>query len=69
MGAYRFDNFGDLYRAAFAENDPELKQLLLVHVKTALDRWAESDRKRSTATAVAPKASRLAECTSIHRVA
>ena len=69
MGAYRFDNFGDLYRAAFAENDPELKQVLLEDVKTALDRWAEADRKRSTATAVPPKATRLADCTSIHRVA
>jgi hypothetical protein len=69
MGTYRFDNFGDLYRAALAESDPELKQLLLGRVKTALDRWAESDRKRSTAPAVAPKATRLAECTSIHRVA
>ena len=69
MSAYRFDNFGDLYRAAFAENDPKLKQTLLEHVKTALDRWAESDRKRSNATAVAPKPARLAECTSIHRVA
>ena len=69
MGAYRFDNFGDLYRAAYAENDPELKQLLLGHVKTALERWADSDRKRPIATAAAPKATRLAECTSIHRVA
>jgi hypothetical protein len=69
MCAYRFDNFGDLYRAAFAENDPELKQVLLEDVKTALDRWAEADRKRSTATAVPPKSARLAECTSIHRVA
>jgi len=69
MGAHPFDNFGDLYRAAFAESDPELKQLLLAHVRTALDRWAEADRRRPATTAVAPKTARFVDCTSIHRVA
>ena len=38
-----FDNFGDLYRAAFAESDPEIKQILLSDVKRALDLWANSE--------------------------
>jgi hypothetical protein len=40
--AYRFTDFGDLYRAAFAEPNPTIKQLLLAEVKKVLDRWAES---------------------------
>lgn len=40
--AYRFTDFSDLYRAAFAESNPTTKQLLLAEVKKALDRWAES---------------------------
>ena len=40
--AYRFTDFGDLYRAAFAEPNPTTKQLLLAEVKKVLDRWAES---------------------------
>lgn len=39
---YLFTNFGDLYRAAFAELNPSTKQLLLGEVKKALDRWQES---------------------------
>jgi phage baseplate assembly protein W len=39
---YLFTNFGDLYRAAFAELNPGTKQLLLAEVKKALDRWEES---------------------------
>ena len=39
---YRFTDFSDLYRAAFAESNPTTKQLLLAEVKKALDRWAES---------------------------
>ena len=39
---YGFTNFGDLYRAAFAEPNPTAKQLLLAEVKKALDHWAES---------------------------
>lgn len=45
MSVSRFDNFADLYRAAFAESDPEQKQVLLADVKSALDRWAEADNR------------------------
>jgi hypothetical protein len=41
---YRFTNFSDLYRAAFAEPNPNVKQLLLAEVKKTLDRWAENMR-------------------------
>ena len=41
--AYRFTDFGDLYRAAFAELNPTTKQLLLAEVKKALDHWAENN--------------------------
>jgi hypothetical protein len=37
-----FNDFSALYRAAFAEPDPELKQQLLADVTEALDRWAAS---------------------------
>jgi hypothetical protein len=57
MSTSRFDNFGDLYRAAFAENDPEIKQLLLADVKCALDRWAESERN-SFPSPTSPRPSR-----------
>jgi len=46
MSVPRFNNFGDLYRAAFAESDPEQKQVLLADVKSALDQWAEGDNER-----------------------
>lgn len=69
MNARRFDNFGDLYRAALAENDPELKQQLLAHVKKVLDHWAEADRKHSTAVRIASKPPLQVKCTSVHRVA
>jgi hypothetical protein len=41
---YRFTNFSDLYRAAFAEPNPNVKQLLLAEVKKALDHWAQTTR-------------------------
>jgi hypothetical protein len=53
MSNNRFDGFGELYRAAYAESDPVLKQTLLSAVKQALDRWAESERDN---TGKAPKA-------------
>lgn len=68
MNARRFDNFGDLYRAALAENNPELKQKLLAHVKNALDLWAESDRKRTKAAPLNSKPP-LAVNRTVHRVA
>lgn len=42
MSTHSFSNFSDLYRAAYAEQDPDTKQLLLAAVKRALDRWADS---------------------------
>jgi len=38
----RFNDFSALYRAAFAEPNPDTKQQLLSDVKQALDRWAAS---------------------------
>jgi hypothetical protein len=42
MSTHSLSNFSDLYRAAYAEQDPDTKQLLLAAVKRALDRWADS---------------------------
>ena len=67
--ARRFDNFGDLYRAALAENNPELKQKLLAHVKNALDLWTEADRKRTNAASLGSKPPLQVNRTSVHRVA
>lgn len=68
MKARRFDNFGDLYRAALAETNPELKQKLLAHVKNALDLWAETDRKRTSAGPLGSKPP-LRVDRAVHRVA
>jgi hypothetical protein len=48
----KFSDFGDLYRAAFAETDPETKQVLLAEVKRALDMWAISS---TDFTAISPR--------------
>jgi len=71
MSDPRFDNFGDLYRAAFAETDPEQKQVLLADVKNALDQWAEADNRRtdSRATFASPKPLLRVDRTSIKRIA
>ena len=69
MQARRFDNFGDLYRAALAENDPKIKQKLLAHVKHALDLWAEGDRKRTSVASRPSKPPLQANRSSVHRVA
>jgi hypothetical protein len=42
MKCARFNDFSALYRAAFAESNPDMKQQLLSDVKQALDRWAAS---------------------------
>jgi hypothetical protein len=42
---YLFTNFGELYRAAFAEVNPTTKQMLLAEVKKALDHWHETARE------------------------
>ena len=69
MSTSQFDNFGDLYRAAFAENDPEIKQLLLAHVKHALDRWAESEYNTSLMSPTSPKPSSQGNRHSLQHVA
>ena len=69
MSTSHFDNFGDLYRAAFAENDPEIKQLLLAHVKHALDRWAESERATALPSPPSPKPPSPIDRHALHRVA
>ena len=69
MSTSRFDNFGELYRAAFAENDPEIKQLLLADLKNALDRWAESDYDTSLHPPNGPKQSPKKAMPSFYRVA
>ena len=43
------EDFGDLYRAAFSEADPERKQQLLAAVKRALDLWAASEEPAASA--------------------
>jgi hypothetical protein len=65
----RFDNFGDLYRAAFAESNPEVKQMLLANVKRELDLWAESELSRPISPSVGPKPCQPKDHASIHRVA
>ena len=40
MSSQAHADFGDLYRAAFSEADPDRKQRLLADVKKILDRWA-----------------------------
>ena len=44
---YLFTNFGELYRAAFAEVNPTTKQMLLAEVKKALDRWQDTVREEA----------------------
>lgn len=42
MKGKTFSNFSDLYRAAFAERDPEAKLLLVAEVKKAIDDWEQT---------------------------
>ena len=42
MSEPKFTSFPDLYRAAFAERNPEKKMALLSEVKRALDDWERS---------------------------
>jgi hypothetical protein len=44
MRAKSFSSFSDLYRAAFAETNPDVKQLLLAEVKRSLDHWEQTTR-------------------------
>jgi len=67
MNPRRYGHFGDLYRAALAENNPETKRILLAHVNTVLDQWAEADRYRAQASHRKPTLQ--IDRTSVHRVA
>jgi len=69
MHLHRFDSFAELYRAAFAETDPEQKQLLLADVQIALDNWAEADRRHTGPLQRSRKPALSVDVTSIHRVA
>jgi len=45
-----FSDFGELYRAAFAECDPERKSHLLKQVRQALVEWEQEGRSASEST-------------------
>ena len=47
MAEIGFKNFGDLYRAAYAEPDEKKKILLLSQVKQVLDAWAQASGTRA----------------------
>jgi hypothetical protein len=48
MAEIGFKNFGDLYRAAFAEPNPERKLLLMSQVKQVLDEWEQASAPRAS---------------------
>jgi hypothetical protein len=55
-----YGSFSDLYRAAFAEPDPDKKLFLLSQVKKAIDDWEQTLHNRiaipgSAANAAEPK--------------
>jgi hypothetical protein len=60
MADLSFKNFGDLYRAAFAESNAEKKTILLSQVQRALEDWHEQSTSRPSVTAGA--ATSLASC-------
>jgi hypothetical protein len=48
MAEMGFKNFGDLYRAALAEPNPERKLLLMSQVKQVLDEWEQTSATRGS---------------------
>ena len=46
MNITQFRNFGELYRAAFAERDPDKKSLLLTEVKKNIEQWEQKLQPR-----------------------
>jgi hypothetical protein len=48
MAEIGFKNFGDLYRAVFAEPNPERKLLLMSQVKQVLDEWEQASAPRAS---------------------
>jgi len=69
MSTHRFQNFGQLYRAAYAETNPELKQILLSDVKRVLDGWAESNAELSPSQATRVPIRPRSEKRMLHQVA
>ena len=57
-----FRTFGDLYRAAYAEANPERKMFLLSEVKRALDEWEKS--AQSVESPIGPRTSQLTDLAS-----
>ena len=45
MASEMKSDFGQLYRRAFAEKDPLIKDLLLQQVQSQLDEWRQSNRQ------------------------
>lgn len=41
-------NFGELYRAAFAERDPQRKCILLGEVQRVINNWEQSEQTATT---------------------
>lgn len=55
----RFKDFGQLYKAAFAEREPERKLLLLNQVRRALEDWETLQRNSSKPPSSTPQVLRL----------
>ncbi len=55
----KFRTFGELYRAAYAEPNPERKAFLLSEVRRALDEWERG--LHATEIAIRMKASQVAD--------
>lgn len=50
MAENDFKDFGDLYRAAYAESNAERKLFLMSQVQRVLDDWAQTSTRRGSAT-------------------
>jgi len=59
MKSAEFRTFGDLYRAAYAEPNPERKMFLLSEVRRVLDEWEKATHR--VETPIGPKASQLTD--------
>jgi len=46
-------DFAELYRSAFAEPDPQVKQFLLQQVQSLIDAWHVEERKNQLMSALA----------------
>lgn len=61
----KFKTFSELYRAAYAEIDPQRKLVLLSAVKQALDEWALTAQQLDPP--IGPKLSQAADSMAGHR--